>query len=276
MTNYNEYQFTVSPTKPWTEIVIALISSLPFESFVENETGFTAYIPSDQDNEEDVKALLEDLENVEIHYTRQEIEQQNWNAEWEKNFQPIIVNNQCIIRADFHEPYQDIPYEIVITPKMSFGTGHHATTHLMVEYILENDFAKKDLLDMGCGTSILAILAMKKGANYAECIDIDEWAVENSIENAKKNNVHLDAKMGDVSLLGNKSFDVVLANINKNILMKDNPWYTKVLNKNGDLFLSGLLDVDFDDMVTKCNENGLKFVSKKQRNEWIALHFIKY
>lgn len=275
MTNYNEYQFTVEPIEPWTEILIAMIASLPFESFVENEKGFAAYIPSELDEEEAVKNILSTLEDVQVSYVRQEIEQQNWNEEWEKNFEPILVNDQCAIRADFHAPYENIPYEILITPKMSFGTGHHSTTHLMVEYILENNFEGKDLLDMGCGTSILAILAMKKGANYAECIDIDEWAVENSIENAKKNNVHIDAKMGDASLLGNKNFDTILANINKNILMRDIPKYVEVLNDKGDLFLSGLLDIDFNDILAKCNDNGLKFVSKKQRNEWIALHFTK-
>ena len=133
----------------------------------------------------------------------------------------------------------------------------------------------KDILDMGCGTSILAILGMKRGANYAECIDIDEWAVENSIENGKRNGVSLDAKMGDNSLLGSKQFDIILANINKNILISQIPSYINVLNENGDLFLSGLMEQDFDDILAFCTENGLKFVSKKQRNEWIALHFKK-
>ncbi len=275
MTNYNEYQFTIEPKDPWGEIIIALISDLPFESFIETEKGFSAYVPKELDNETEVAERLENLTDVQVSYQRQEIEQQNWNAEWEKNFEPILVNDQCVIRADFHEEYPNIPYEIIITPKMSFGTGHHSTTHLMVEYILENNFDNKDILDMGCGTSILAILALKKGANYAECIDIDEWAIENSIENAKKNHVSIDAKMGDASLLGNKKFDTILANINKNILMRDIPHYVEVLNEKGDLFLSGLLDIDFDDILLKSQDNGLKFVSKKQRNEWISLHFTK-
>ena len=275
MTNYIEYKFKVTETEPWNEIIIATISELPFESFVENVDGFDAYIPSNQENEAEIKEVLFSLENVDFTYTRKEIEQENWNATWEENFTPILVNDQCLIRAEFHETIENIPFEIIIQPKMSFGTGHHSTTHLMVEYILETEFKGKDILDMGCGTSILAILAMKKEANYAECIDIDEWAVENSIENGKRNGVSLDAKMGDNSLLGTKHFDVILANINKNILLAQIPSYINVLNEGGDLFLSGLMEQDFDDILAFCTEHNLTFVSKKQRNEWIALHFKK-
>ena len=275
MTNYIEYKFQVTETEPWNEIIIATISDLPFESFVENENGFDAYIPANQENEAEIKEVLDTLELVEFTYSRKEIEQENWNATWEENFTPILVNDQCLIRVEFHETIENIPYEIIIQPKMSFGTGHHSTTHLMVEYILETEFKGKDILDMGCGTSILAILAMKKEANYAECIDIDEWAVENSIENGKRNGVSLDAKMGDNSLLGTKHFDVILANINKNILLAQIPSYINVLNEGGDLFLSGLMEQDFEDILAFCTEHNLTFVSKKQRNEWIALHFKK-
>lgn len=275
MTNYIEYKFQVTETEPWNEIIIANISDLPFESFLENENGFDAYIPATDENEAEIKEVLDTLDYIEFSYTRTEIEQQNWNATWEENFTPILVNDQCLIRAEFHETIENIPYEIIIQPKMSFGTGHHSTTHLMVEYILETEFEGKDILDMGCGTSILAILGMKKNANYAECIDIDEWAVENSIENGKRNGVSLDAKMGDNSLLGTKTFDIILANINKNILMAQIPSYIEVLNEGGDLFLSGLMEQDYDDIHAFCIERGLTFVSVKQRNEWIALHFKK-
>ncbi|MBF0598055.1 50S ribosomal protein L11 methyltransferase [Faecalibacter rhinopitheci] len=275
MTNYIEYKFQVKEIEPWNEIIIANISDLPFESFTENENGFDAYIPSTQENEAEIKEVLESLEGIDFTYTRTEIEQQNWNATWEENFTPILVNDQCLIRAEFHDTIENIPFEIVIQPKMSFGTGHHSTTHLMVEYILETEFTGKDILDMGCGTSILAILALKKNANYAECIDIDEWAVENSIENGKRNGVSLDAKMGDNSLLGSKHFDVILANINKNILIAQIPSYIEVLNEGGDLFLSGLMEQDFNDIHAFCTERNLTFISKKQRNEWIAIHFKK-
>lgn len=275
MTNYIEYKFQVTETEPWNEIIIANISDLPFESFLENENGFDAYIPATDENEAEIKEVLDTLDYIEFSYTRTEIEQQNWNATWEESFSPILVNDQCLIRAEFHETIENIPYEIIIQPKMSFGTGHHSTTHLMVEYILETEFSGKDILDMGCGTSILAILGMKKNANYAECIDIDEWAVENSIENGKRNGVSLDAKMGDNSLLGTKTFDIILANINKNILMAQIPSYIEVLNDGGDLFLSGLMEQDYNDIHAFCFERGLTFVSVKQRNEWIALHFKK-
>lgn len=275
MTNYIEYKFTVQEPEPFNEIIIALISELPFESFLENETGFDAYIPATDENIDEVKAVLDDMEGFDFSYTRQEIEQQNWNATWEENFTPILVNDECLIRAEFHETIENIPYEIIIQPKMSFGTGHHSTTYLMVEYILEMDCQGKDLLDMGCGTSILAILALKKGANYAECIDIDEWAVENSIENGKRNGVSLDAKMGDNSLLGTKNFDLILANINKNILIAQIPSYVKTMNTGADLLLSGLMEQDFDDILAVCKENNLEFISKKQRNEWIAIHLKK-
>lgn len=275
MTNYIEYKFIVQQPEPFNEIIIAMIADLPFESFLENEVGFDAYIPATQENIDEIKAVLDDISHMEFTYTRKEIEQQNWNATWEENFSPILVNDQCLIRAEFHETIENIPYEIIIQPKMSFGTGHHSTTHLMVEYLLDMDCQGKDLLDMGCGTSILAILALKKGANYAECIDIDEWAVENSIENGKRNGVSLDAKMGDNSLLGSKTFDLILANINKNILIAQIPSYAKVMNPGADLLLSGLMENDFDDIMVICQENDLKFVSKKQRNEWIAIHLIK-
>ncbi|MFV0304956.1 MAG: 50S ribosomal protein L11 methyltransferase [Moheibacter sp.] len=272
--NYIEYQFSISPTNPWREILVALLSEFEFESFSDTEDGLLAYVQAQYDDISKVEEQINSLEKVKINFTRKEIIQQNWNAEWESNFHPILVNDQCYIRAEFHESKPSIPYEIVIQPKMSFGTGHHETTHLMVEYILESEFKDKDVLDMGCGTSILAILTKMKGATYAEGIDIDEWAVDNSIENAERNAVEITARLGDASILGDKKFDTILANIQRNILLKDIPTYVNYLkSKNGELILSGLLEVDFEDIKNKCIENGLKFVSKKQRNEWIALKF---
>ena len=228
------------------------------------------------DDESGVQQIIDDLKDVTIRYTKKEIIQQNWNEEWESNFHPILVADQCYIRAEFHESKPEIPYEVIIQPKMSFGTGHHETTHLMVEYILETEFEGKDVLDMGCGTSILGILAKMKGANYVEAIDFDQWAVDNSIENAERNKVELNIKLGDSSSLGGKEFDIILANINKNVLMRDIPNYVKNLNfAEGELILSGLMTQDFDDIKSLCESLGLKFINKKQRNEWIALKFIK-
>lgn len=273
--NYIEYQFTVSPIEPWREILMALLAEGEFESFSDTESGLNAYVLSHLDEENFVQETIASLSEIQIDYSRTEIEQKNWNEEWESNFHPIFVNDQCYIRSEFHEAKPEFPYEIIIQPKMSFGTGHHSTTHLMVEYILENEFEGKDVLDMGCGTSILAILAKMKNAGYVEGIDIDEWSVENSIENAERNKVEITVKLGDVSLLGQRKFDIILANINKNILLADIPSYVKDLQEGGDLYLSGLMDFDLEDIRQRCEEHGLKFVSKKQRNEWIALKFIK-
>lgn len=274
--NYIEYKFTISPIEPWSEILLALLSVYEFESFSETPEGLNAYVKKDQDNENAVIQEIKSLVDVAITYQRSEIEQKNWNQEWESNFESILVNDECYIRAEFHESKPEIPYEIIIQPKMSFGTGHHATTHLMVEYLLESDLTGKSVLDMGCGTAILAILAKMKGSAYTEGIDIDEWSVENSIENANRNNVAIEVKLGDASLLGSHTFDVILANINKNILLADIPKYIKSLNfAKGELILSGLLEHDFEDIKQRCEEVGLKFISKKQRKEWIALKFVQ-
>lgn len=274
--NYIEYQFDIQPKEPFGEILTAFLADLEFESFVETDNGISAYVRTDLDDESGVQQIIDDLKDVTIRYTKKEIIQQNWNEEWESNFHPILVADQCYIRAEFHESKPEIPYEVIIQPKMAFGTGHHETTHLMVEYILETEFEAKDVLDMGCGTSILGILAKMKGANYVEAIDFDQWAVDNSIENAERNKVELNIKLGDSSSLGEKEFDIILANINKNVLMRDIPNYVKNLNfTEGELILSGLMTQDFDDIKSLCESLGLKFINKKQRNEWIALKFIK-
>lgn len=274
--NYIEYQFDIQPKEPFGEILTAFLADLEFESFVETDNGISAYVRTDLDDESGVQQIIDDLKDVTIRYTKKEIIQQNWNEEWESNFHPILVADQCYIRAEFHESKPEIPYEVIIQPKMAFGTGHHETTHLMVEYILETEFEAKDVLDMGCGTSILGILAKMKGANYVEAIDFDQWAVDNSIENAERNKVELNIKLGDSSSLGGKEFDIILANINKNVLMRDIPNYVKNLNfAEGELILSGLMTQDFDDIKSLCESLGLKFINKKQRNEWIALKFIK-
>ncbi len=274
--NYIEYQFDIQPKEPFGEILTAFLADLEFESFVETDNGISAYVRTDLDDESGVQQIIDDLKDVTIRYTKKEIIQQNWNEEWESNFHPILVADQCYIRAEFHESKPEIPYEVIIQPKMAFGTGHHETTHLMVEYILETEFEGKDVLDMGCGTSILGILAKMKGANYVEAIDFDQWAVDNSIENADRNKVELNIKLGDSSSLGGKEFDIILANINKNVLMRDIPNYVKNLNfTEGELILSGLMTEDFDDIKSLCESLGLKFINKKQRNEWIALKFIK-
>src|SRR5690606_277522 len=228
--HYIEYQFIIEPLQPASDILIAELGDAGFESFVENEDGISAYIQQNDWSE----TILDDIqilnsEEFSISYTKNFIEQVNWNEEWEKNFNPIIVDDVCSVRAPFHEK-QNTQYDIVIEPKMSFGTGHHETTHMMIQHILKNNMAGKTVLDMGCGTAVLAILAEMKGAKKLDAIDIDNWCYLNSIENAERNNCsNITVLEGDVSLLEGKSYDVIIANINRNILLNDIHQYAKCL-----------------------------------------------
>lgn len=273
--NYIEYNFNIVPPQPFSEILIALLSQAEFESFEETATGLKAYILKDYEDEEFVKDQVAELDTAEIVYERTEIEPVNWNKEWESNFSPININDACYIRAEFHEPHHDAPYEIVIQPKMSFGTGHHETTHLMVEYLLNLDLDQKSVLDMGTGTGILAILSKMRGAKSCLGIDIDEWSYENAVENAERNNVEVSFIKGGAESIPDEKFDLVLANINKNILKADMPFYINALKPNAQLILSGLLDIDEQEMIQFVEGFGLNFVDKKERNEWIALRFEK-
>lgn len=271
--NYIEYKFNIIPPQPFSEILIALLSQIEFESFEETATGLKAYILKDYDDEEFVKDQIAELSTTEIVYERTEIEPVNWNQEWESSFSPININDACYIRAEFHESHPDAPYEIVIQPKMSFGTGHHETTHLMVEYLLNLDLKNQTVLDMGTGTGILAILSKMRGAQSCLGIDIDEWSFENAVENAERNNVQINFIKGGAEAIPNEKFDCILANINKNILKADMPFYINALKPSGQLILSGLLDIDEQEMIQFVENFGLNFVDKKERNEWIALRF---
>ncbi|RMA57829.1 50S ribosomal protein L11 methyltransferase [Ulvibacter antarcticus] len=271
---YIEYQFTVNPLQPGTEILIAELGYAGFESFVENEEGVKAYIQKDEWKKEmlnDIQILAS--EEFTIDFTFSEIEQVNWNAEWEKNFEAIEVDGKCIVRAPFHEK-ANLPYEIVIEPKMSFGTGHHETTFMMLQHILENDFKDKHVLDMGCGTAVLAILAEMRGANKLDAIDIDPWCFENSEENVERNNCkHITVGLGDASLLSEKKYDVIIANINRNILLNDMATYRACLEKGGELYLSGFYTEDLPIITECCNKLGFTYVDNKERNNWVAAKF---
>lgn len=272
---YIGYHFTVSPKELGSEILIAELGELPFDSFMESENGFSAYIPKEFWNENILDGIYI-LENPDftITYTFEEIEQVNWNAEWEKNFDPIDVDGLCHVRAPFHEK-TNAKYDIVIEPKMSFGTGHHETTHMMIQHLLEMDVTEMATLDMGCGTAILAILAEMKGAKPIDAIDIDNWCYLNSIENAERNNCqHISVYEGDASLLGDKKYDLIIANINRNILVKDMQAYTNCLNANGIILFSGFYEQDIPVIDASCQENGLKFEKKLQRNNWVSLKYV--
>ena len=272
--NYLEFQFEIHPPVPASEILIAELGSLGFESFVENEDGVTAYILKEEFNENmltEVRIL--DSDEFKISYSSSEIQQVNWNEEWEKNFQPIVVDDICSVRAPFH-PKPETEFDIVIEPKMSFGTGHHATTHMMIQFILKNEWKGKSVLDMGCGTGVLAILSSQKGANPVEAIDIDNWCYLNSLENIERNNVpEISVKEGGAELLGEKKYDVIIANINRNILLNDMQKYVSVLQPDGDLYLSGFYKEDIPIIQEACEKLGLKFQENLEKDKWVAVKF---
>ena len=214
-------------------------------------------------------------DGVTVSVKEQEIEQVNWNAEWERNFNPIEVDGRVYIRAPFHAERAGFEYAMLIEPKMSFGTGHHQTTHMMIQHILASDLTNKSVLDMGCGTGVLAILAEKKGATSLEAIDIDNWCYLNSLENVSRNQCrHINVLEGDASLIDGKRFDVIIANINRNILLNDLSTYVTCLNENGSLFLSGFYDSDCELIETTCNQPNLRLDKKLIRNNWVALKFV--
>ena len=272
---YIGYTFKVIPVQPGSEILIAELGYTGFESFVETPDGVVAYIQQSQHFDLILDSInILKSEEFEITYTFEIIKQTNWNAEWEKNFNPIVVGDQCAIRAPFHDSF-DVDYDIIIEPKMSFGTGHHETTHMMIEYILASDFTNNSVLDMGCGTGVLAILAKKKGAHVVEAIDIDNWCYLNSLENISRNDCgEISVLQGDASLLKGKRFDVIIVNINRNILLEDLSTYVACLNENSSLFLSGFYDSDCELIESSCLKLGLKFETKLIRNSWVALKFV--
>ena len=272
---YLGYHFTVEPKDMGSEILVAELGELPFESFIESDFGVTAYIQKQFWNEtilEEVQ-ILNSPEFV-ISYTIEEIEQVNWNEEWEKNFEAIDVDGKCHVRAPFH-PKTNAEFDIIIEPKMSFGTGHHETTHMMIQHLLETDIVGMKTLDMGCGTAILAILAEMKGAKPIDAIDIDNWCYLNSIENAERNNCkNITVYEGDAAILKDKKYDLIIANINRNILLNDMQSYVDCLNPKGTILFSGFYTEDILFIDASCIEKGLTFVKKLERNNWVSLKYV--
>lgn len=273
---YLGYHFIVEPKELGSEILIAELGEKPFESFIETDLGIVAYIQKDLWTED----VLEDIfilnsPEFTISYKVEEIDQVNWNEEWEKNFEPIDVDGKCHVRAPFH-PKTEAEFDIVIEPKMSFGTGHHETTHMMIQHLLELDVTGMKTLDMGCGTAILAILAEMKGAQPIDAIDIDNWCYLNSIENVERNHCHaITVYEGDAALLQNKQYDLIIANINRNILLNDMQTYVDCLNQGGLLLLSGFYTEDIPYIDESCTEKGLTYVKKFERNNWVSLKYVK-
>lgn len=270
-----EYRFSINPLQPAVDILIAELAELGFDSFLETRDGLLAYVKKELWNPADLRNVhILANENFDIDYEVSEIVQENWNEQWEKNFEPINVDNQCVVRAPFHEK-QDVAYDIVITPKMSFGTGHHETTHMMLEMVLGLDFKDKSVLDMGCGTGVLAILAAMKGARSVDAIDIDNWSYLNAMENVSGNGCEqIKVFEGDVSLLTNQSYDIILANINRNILLSDISVYAGHLKKDGVLLLSGFYKEDIALISKECAAHGLSFQENLEKNNWVASKYV--
>ncbi|MAZ28935.1 MAG: 50S ribosomal protein L11 methyltransferase [Cytophagaceae bacterium] len=273
---YTEFQFTIKPLEPTRDILIAELGELGFESFEETSEGLNAYIPSSGAKQLKIDELwLLQNDEFSISYSRLDIEPVNWNEEWEKNFQPIEVDGKCTVRAPFH-PRPDTEFDIVIEPKMSFGTGHHETTHLMIKHLLKLDPSGKKTLDMGCGTGILAILAAMKGAGPIEAIDIDPWCVENTQENCERNGFKdIKVGLGDVKLITGKQYDLIIANINRNVLLDDIPTYAGCLTEKGILLLSGFYTDDIPQINSVCNAHGINFIMNYEKNNWVACKFAK-
>ena len=272
---YIGYYFIINPLKPGVEILIAELGAVGFESFVETDTGLSAFIQkSDWFDDILLQVRILNSPEFEIGYKFNEIEPTNWNKEWESNFEPIIVDDVCMIRAPFHDS-RHLNFDIVIEPKMSFGTGHHETTHMMVQHILKNNFSDKYVLDMGCGTGVLAILAELKGATGIHAIDIDRWCYINSKENIERNKCsHITVFEGDSNLLCQTKYDIIIANINRNILLQDIAKYVQCLSDNGMLFLSGYYAQDKDIIESECRNNRLQLVETLERNKWVSQKFL--
>ena len=273
--DYSEIKLTITPVVPFAEIIMAELGDAGYDSFVETDTGLLAYIPKDQYDEEILKQVIASVGGCTATYTISTLPDQDWNAAWEKEHQPVMVEDFCWIYAPFHSPNPQAEYNILIEPKMSFGTAHHPTTYLMLKLLNSEPLAGKKVLDMGSGTGVLSIFAEKRGAAYVEAIDNDEWAYRNALENLENNNCrNIKALLGDAALLTtDKRFDVVVANINRNILLRDMPSYISVLASGGTLLLSGFYEHDIPAIRAKAEALGLAFDHYESRQDWVAVKF---
>lgn len=276
---YNQVLFKCDPySETVTDILSAMLAEIGFESFVRGEDALEAYVPLPLFSQSELDQVLVDLPlEVEISYTVQTMEDKNWNEEWEKNyFNPIVIGDECCIHSSFHQPEGTYRYPILIDPKMSFGTGHHQTTLLILKEILAMELSGKSVLDMGCGTGVLAILAAMKGATPVTAIDIEEWAYNNAVENVVLNGMtSIRVLQGGAELLGEERYDVIFANINRNILLQDLPHYEAVLKQGGIIVMSGFYLDDVPAIRSRAIELGLSFDHLKDMDRWVATTFVK-
>ena len=278
---YLEFNFHTTPdTETMHDVLSAVLGEVGFESFVEQPEGLLAYVQEAQFDETALKEALEafPIPDTAVTYSYQEAEDKDWNEEWEKNFfQPIVIGNRCVIHSTFHPNVPKAEYDIVINPQMAFGTGHHETTSLIIEELLERNLEGVNLLDMGCGTSILAILGRMRGAAHCTAIDIDEWCVRNSLENIGLNGTdEIEVYQGDATSLATKGpFDVVIANINRNILLNDMHHYVARMNPHATLLMSGFYIEDLPAIQTEAERLGLKLTHHREKNRWTAATFTR-
>ena len=274
---YTQISFKLNPdTTENREILVAMLSDLAFESFDESEEQVMGYMPGESVDLEEIEAITS-LLPFSVVTENEMIPDKNWNEVWEKNyFKPLLIGNRCLVRAPFHTEFEPAEFELVIEPKMAFGTGNHETTTLVAEQILNMDLAGKTVLDMGCGTGILGMLASLKGAKSVTAIDIDTWSFESTVENARLNNIlNLEAKLGDASLLGTETFEIIFANIHKNVIVNDLPVYESVLQSGGKLYLSGFYTHDMPDVKAKAESLGLIETGFQEKNNWVVYAFSK-
>lgn len=272
-----DFEITGDNAAAASEMLVAWLGELPFESFEETETGVAGYVPQKQFDHAQLAATLHEAGLTEsISFKTSLIPDQNWNAVWESNFEPVMIAGRCYVRAPFHAAKADAEYEMVIEPKMSFGTAHHETTAMMLEYVLETTWTGKHFLDMGCGTGALAILASMRGAASGVAIDNDEWAFENAKENLVRNNItNIAVQLGGKEEMGNEQFDIVLANINRNILLDQMETYNHVLSPGGLLFMSGFYKEDIPAITEAAAKFGISLKHQREQNGWVAVKMLK-
>ena len=277
--NYFEINFFITPFEEYISDVLASeLGEIGFDSFVSTEEGLDAYALENVFDEVKLKNLLDNFPfEASIDYKVTQIESKNWNEEWEKHyFEPIVIGNECVIHSSFHKNVPIAKYDIIIDPKMAFGTGHHETTSLVIERLLQMDLQDKTVLDMGCGTAVLAILAAMRGAKDIVAIDIDTWCTENSIENIGVNNIKgVKVLLGGAELLQGMHFDIILANINRNILLADMEQYVACLSSGGELYMSGFYVQDIPLIEAEANRNGLKLIDYNEKNNWAVVKTVK-
>ncbi|WP_114748639.1 50S ribosomal protein L11 methyltransferase [Pleomorphovibrio marinus] len=272
--DYLVFRITCAP--PFDEILIAELAAVGFESFMETDNGIEAYVGEPHFDKEACEEVFQKYSDADIMYVQDVVHKVNWNEEWEKNYDPILIGQDVYVRASFHAPKDDVRYQIVINPKMSFGTGHHATTYLMMRLLLEQDLSGKKVLDVGSGTGILAILVAKMGANFIQAFDIDEWCVENGNENFAINDLLLKMEKGTILDVGPKGpFDVILANINMNVLMEEMSHYVGILNPGGKLIISGFYRENTSGLVHLAEKLGLAKEKEAEREQWVVIQFQK-